>query len=210
MRRIGNGLQGLKRFLMLTNHPPPMLERSYRKVGVKFNEGVKSVTEDIMQDACQEIRGSSDFVDTGVSVDGTWQKRGFSSYNGAIAAISIETGKILDVEVMSRFCQGCVQIETFKTKDPELYEKYCNDHDCTINHDGSAPKMEVTDVERIFGRSIVKNKLRYMDAKSFSAVENVYGEEKVSKQECIGHIQKRVGSRLRKVKKLYPVLEGWV
>ena len=28
MRRIGNGLQGLKRFLMLMNHPPPMLERS--------------------------------------------------------------------------------------------------------------------------------------------------------------------------------------
>ena len=77
--------------------------------------------------------------------------------------------------------------------------------------------MGVTGVERIFGRSIVNNKLRYMeyygdgDAKSFSAVENVYGEEKVSKPECIGHIQKRVGSMLRKVKKkLYPVLECWV
>ena len=39
MRRIGNSLQGLKRFLMLMNHPPPMLERNYRKIGVKFNEG---------------------------------------------------------------------------------------------------------------------------------------------------------------------------
>ena len=39
MRRIGNGLQDLKRFLMLMDHPPPMLERNYRKIGVKFNEG---------------------------------------------------------------------------------------------------------------------------------------------------------------------------
>ena len=105
-----------------------MLGRNYRKIGVKFNEGVKVVAEDIMHDACHEIRrGPCDVVDTGVSVDGTWQKRSFTSYNGSVAAISITTGKILDVEVMSRFCQGCIQIETFKTKDPGIYEKYCND-----------------------------------------------------------------------------------
>ena len=27
-------------------------------------------------------------VDTGISVDGTWQKRGFTSLNGVVAAIS--------------------------------------------------------------------------------------------------------------------------
>ena len=36
MRRISNGIQGLKRFLMLIDHPPPMLERNYRKIGVKI------------------------------------------------------------------------------------------------------------------------------------------------------------------------------
>ena len=155
MRRIGNDLQGLKRFLM--NHPLPMLARNYQKIGVTFNESVKVVAEEIMQDACHEIqRVSCDVVDTGVSVDGTWQKRGFTSYNSAVAAISITTGKILYVEVMSHFCQGCIQIEKFKTKDPGLYEKYRNDHDCSINHDGSAPKMEVTGVEQIFGHSIEK------------------------------------------------------
>ena len=68
--------------------------------------------------------------------------------------------------------------------------------------------MEVTGVERIFGRSIEKNRLRYTeyygdgDTKAFSAVESIYGNDvKVVKQECIGHIQKRVGSRLRKLKK---------
>ena len=105
-------------------------------------------------------KGSCDVVDNGVLVDGTWQKRGFTSYNGAVADISITTVEILDVEVISRLCQGCIQIETFKTKDPKLYEKYRNDHDCSINHDGSAPKMEVTGVERIFWRSLKKEEVR--------------------------------------------------
>ena len=67
--------------------------------------------------------------------------------------------------------------------------------------------MEVTGVERIFGRSIEKEFLRYTeyygegDPKSFAAVENVYGEKMTKKQECIGHVHKRVGSRLRKLKK---------
>ena len=80
-------------------------------------------------------------------------------------------------------------------------------------NEGSAPKMEVTGGERIFGRSIEKNKVRYTkyygdgDTKAFSAVANVYGDEdKVKKQECIGHIQKRFGSRLRKLKKNVPGL----
>ena len=67
-----------------------------------------------------------------------------------------------------------------------------------------------------FVRSIEKNKVRYTeyygdgDTKAFSAVANVYGDEdKVKKLECIGHIQKRVGSRLRKLKKMYQVLESW-
>ena len=37
------------------------------------------------------------------------------------------------------------------------------------------------------------------DSKTFSTVQNIYGEEKVEKQECIGHYQKHVG--LRKLKK---------
>ena len=52
-----------------------------------------------------------------------------------------------------------------------------------------------------------KNKIRYTeyygdgDTKSFSAIENVYGEKSVIKRERIGHVQKRVGTRLRKLKK---------
>ena len=158
MRRIGNGYEGLKRFLVLMNHPPPMTEKNYRKIAYAFNKGVKEVAGTVMQDACIEIRRNSpdEIIDTAVSLDGTWQKRGFTSYNGAVVAISIPTGRIVDVEVMSRYCQACIQIESYKSKDVALYEKYKIDHDCTINHSGSAPAMEQVGVKRIFGRSIDK------------------------------------------------------
>ena len=55
MRRIGNGHVGLKRFLMLMNHPPPH-EKHYRKIWYKFYDGVKDVAEGIMKEACDEVR----------------------------------------------------------------------------------------------------------------------------------------------------------
>ena len=75
----------------------------------------------------------------------------------------------------------------------------------TDNEHYQMEKMEQSGVERIFGRSIMKNKLRYTeycgdgDTKCFSVVkdEGVI----VVKKECIGHVQTRVGTRLRKLKK---------
>ena len=77
-----------------------------------------------------------------------------------------------------------------------------------LNYKGSAPNMEKAGAVSIFQRSIEKNGLRYTtfygdgDSKSFNAVENIYGDDyPVIKQECIGHYQKRVGNRLRKLRK---------
>ncbi|GFS49966.1 uncharacterized protein TNCV_4778691 [Trichonephila clavipes] len=39
------------------------------------------------------------------------------------------------------------------------------------------------------------------DSKAFNNVKDIYGYDSVVKYECIGHVQKRVGSRLRKLKK---------
>ena len=154
MRKIGNGYHGLKRFFGLMNRPHPMTENNFGKITNWFSKGVKAVAETTTQETCIEIRcGSLEVVNAGVTNDGTWQKRGFTSYTGEVISISILTGKILDIQVMSRFCQRCVYIEKFKTIDPNLHERYKNDHHCQINHQGTASKMEMTGVERIFGRS---------------------------------------------------------
>ncbi|GFU60080.1 uncharacterized protein TNCV_3313001 [Trichonephila clavipes] len=67
--------------------------------------------------------------------------------------------------------------------------------------------MEAVGAFRIFERSLIKRDLQYTeyygdgDSKGFLQVKDIYGENSVTKLECIGHIQKRVGSRLRKLKK---------
>ena len=207
MRRVGGGYQSLKKFLYLMNHPPPMTEKNYRKVTTVFNNKVKEVANTIMNEAAQELHvhepaNNNNAVsdvgvavsDVGVSLDGTWQKRGHTSLNGAVATLSIDTGRVVDIDVMSRYCQRCINNKN-------------SPHVCSINHEGSAPKMEQSGVVRIFERSIEKNELRYTeyygdgDTKSHSAVKDIYKEIEVVKKECIGHIQKRVGKRLRDLKK---------
>ncbi|GFX10232.1 uncharacterized protein TNCV_1866301 [Trichonephila clavipes] len=46
------------------------------------------------------------------------------------------------------------------------------------------------------------------DSKAFNNVKDIYGYDSVVKYECIGHVQKRVGSRLRKLKKSTKSLGG--
>ena len=43
-----------------------------------------------MKDAAREVNDSVDTVNTGVSVDGMWQRRGYSSLNGVVTAISVK------------------------------------------------------------------------------------------------------------------------
>ena len=222
MRRIGNGFAGMKRFLVLMNHQSPMTEKNYRKLSSVYRNSVKEVAETVMQEAALEIYNKKhdadcddNIVDTGIYVDGTWHKRGFTSLNGAMAAISIETGRILDVEAMTRYCQGCINIEKFR-ENADLYEHLKLDHVCKSYHEGSAAKMEVVGVERIFSRSIETRRLCYTDyygdgdSKSFVSVQNIYAPKVVGKKECIGHVQKRVGTRLRKLQKTEKALLNWV
>ncbi|GFS68324.1 uncharacterized protein TNCV_307031 [Trichonephila clavipes] len=39
-----------------------------------------------------------------VAIDGTWQKRGHTSLNGVVTAVSVDTGKDVDAEILSRKC----------------------------------------------------------------------------------------------------------
>ena len=151
-----------------------------------------------------------------ISCDRTWQKRGFTSVNGTVVIISTDTGKVLDVEVMSRYCNACVMQEKLKLKGPVKYEqyKYKLSHECGINHRGSAPAMEKDVAVNIFNRSINKNKMRHInlygdgDTKSFAPIEYIYPGIKVTKFECIGHVQMRMGQRLSTLRKTVKGLGG--
>ncbi|GFW16242.1 uncharacterized protein TNCV_4264071 [Trichonephila clavipes] len=74
--------------------------------------------------------------------------------------------------------------------------------------------MESVSAYRIFERSEANRSIRYIswygdgDSKAFNNVKDMYDIDSVIKYECIGHVQKRVGSRLRKLKKSVKGLGG--
>ena len=121
---------------------------------------VKDVAETTMQDACTELRGDvaeDSIVDTAVSCDGSWQRRGYSSLNGVVTAISMKTGKIVDIEPMSRACKACMLKENLRKTDQIAYEVWKSDHTCKYNYHGSAGNMEPVGAQRIWKRSVKKN-----------------------------------------------------
>ena len=74
--------------------------------------------------------------------------------------------------------------------------------------------METEGAKRVFTRSIDKHKVRYVeylgdgDSKSYVRVKNVYKDIEIKNLECVGHYQKRVGTRLRNLKKKEKGLGG--
>ena len=93
----------------------------------------------------------------------------------------------------------------------------------TMNHDvGSSGSMEGTIMAEIFSQSVEKHKLKYSrfigdgDTNIFRVVSEskpsyiyIYGEDvTIQKIECVGHVQKWLGTRLRKLKHSQSIQEG--
>ncbi|GFW00402.1 uncharacterized protein TNCV_692411 [Trichonephila clavipes] len=133
MRLIGKGAEAGRMFCSVMNLPQPPTRVS--PYGKRILNAAKLVYEDSIQNAAKEaICENEGNKNIAVAVDGTWQKRGYTSLNGVVTVTSIDTG----------------------------------DGDC----------------------------------KAFDAVkENIYGNEyPIEKLECIGHVMKRMGTRLRRLK----------
>ena len=123
--------------------------------------------------------------------------------------ISVETGEILDSQVKSLSCMTCSKHDS---SSPD-FEKWYSSHKevCDINHSGSSSSMETEAAIEMFLRSIDKHELMYStfvgdgDSDCFGSVkeacEKFSHEYIVVKEECIGHVQKRLGSALREYKR---------
>ena len=104
----------------LTNLPKPMTANNYDKIVNRLNNVAKEVVNETMKDASEDLLSkikdpNGDIViDSAVSCDGKWQKRGYSSLNGVVTVISMDNGKILDVEPMTRTCKSCLLHEKSK------------------------------------------------------------------------------------------------
>ena len=96
MRSIGSGYAGAKKFCAVMNIPTLPTKNNYGKLSKSPRSAVYDVANESMKQAGEEIKTFDKGTnDCGVSVDGCWQKRGFVSLNGCVAALSIDTGKVL-------------------------------------------------------------------------------------------------------------------
>ena len=123
--------------------------------------------------------------------------------------MSLVTGKALDTEIISKECRTCLLNKIKEgTEEFDIWWE-SHQHECHANFFGSSGAMDPAGCLNIFKRSGTKHQLRYTeflgngDSKSYNdlVANKVYGDLPVQKLECVGHIQKRMGSRLRSLKK---------
>ena len=153
-------------------------------------------------------KNKDDLVDCAVTVDGTWPKQyGHNSKLGAAFVLSAHIGEVLDCVIKSTYCREC-QDHQNDDIDSKKYENLKEDHNCGINHHGSSDAMEKDSAVEMFCRSVEKHNLRSTvhigdgDTSSFGEVkEALYNKFQndypFKKEDCIGHVQKRMDSALR-------------
>ena len=220
------GRAGLAKFCAGMELSPPVTKKAYNQNMKKVEQIAVKNAETLMCEAAARLSQMASSEDeecvvningqsvtkVAVSIDGTWQKRGHSSKVGVVFAISVMTGEILDYEVKSLICKECSSHEHWDKTLPD-YLTWKNRHSahCEINHVGSSEEMESAGAVLIFSRSIEKRKLIYStfvgdgDSSCFGRVKSkmveLYGDKyPVVKEECVGHVQKRLGTALRKYK----------
>ena len=214
MRSIGADRAELQTLCGVFELPPPVQDSSYNCINRTIESAAVKVQADSMQRAgkkeynlAERVKGDK-VRNIDVSCDGSWMTPGHSSMVGAATVIGCQTGKVLDTGTRSKTCKSC---EHWKKRDSNtaVYRKWQASHKCTKSHQGSSGSMEAEIMKDCFETSVEKHKLRYTgfvgdgDTNTYSSVvkSKPYGDTPIEKLECVGHIQKRMGNRLRNLKK---------
>jgi len=124
-----------------------------------------------------------------------------------VSAIHVDTGKVVDYEMKSKVCFQCRAKKDLVRLPGSTSNGW--KAKCSGNFNKSSKAIESQGAVDIWGRSEEKHKLRYVDfvgdgdcLSHRDVVKSMpYGETVVRKVECVGHIQKRMGGRLRRNRK---------
>ncbi|EZA47079.1 hypothetical protein X777_16771 [Ooceraea biroi] len=217
LRLLGIGREGINIFSGLMDIGQGIAIGTYDRIVRHMHEVAKSVfdhlTEKVVdEEKAENVKNERPPTELKISGDGSWKKRGFTSLFGVTTIIGYYSGKVIDLVVKSSYCQACVYWR--KKEDTDEYTEWYEEHEneCFANHSGSAGKMEVDAMKEMFSRSEEKFKVKYTnyigdgDSKTFNAILNLnpYGDDvSVIKTECVGHVEKRMGTRLRNAKKTH-------
>ena len=220
------GRKGLQKICVTLDLPKPITSKPHNalmkhlsdkyieQADIVMKKSALKLSKIILDDHPEKIEINNDKLisSVAVTVDGTWHRRGHCSKIGVVFVISVLTGEVLDYLVKSLYCHECLFHQKDKESD-EYKQRYDSHKDqCCINHVGSSDAMETQGAKEIFLRSIEKYGLKYVefvgdgDSGCFGAVREVCekeygGEYVVRKEECVGHVQKRMGTGLPEYKR---------
>ena len=159
LRLIGRGYSAVRKVLSILNLPAPISRPCWTGHTKAIEEVAFQLLDENLKQAAIELKQwklknreiqlnegeqiNEKMVDGGVSVDGSWSSRGWTARDGLVSVISIDTGKVLDVEYLTNSCVLCEQKQRQREKGEitrlEYYE-WIEKHDskCHYNHEGSS------------------------------------------------------------------------
>ena len=113
LRENGKGCAGLESICGFMNLVRPMNVNAFNKsmsdIISSYNkaaeESMNTVAEDIRQLQCGTDVDDLVIMDTTVSNDGAWLKRGHDSFNGIVTVIQNDIGKCIDYRVLFKKMQ---------------------------------------------------------------------------------------------------------
>ncbi|GFT63520.1 uncharacterized protein TNCV_869971 [Trichonephila clavipes] len=130
-------------FCGLMNLPPPPAK--FERHNSLFLNVLKTISEDSMNAAVHEaVIANDNNSNIAVAVDGTWHKRGYSSLNGVVCATSVENGKVIDFEALTKYCSSYLSEQQealmVEVTIPNCYKQAIRSRDASKWHDAMDKK----------------------------------------------------------------------
>ncbi|GBN94037.1 hypothetical protein AVEN_128683-1 [Araneus ventricosus] len=126
-----------------------------------------------------------------------------------LPVVDILTGIVIDYEILSKYFPECTAVERDHGEQSADFLDLCHEAhkpECSENYVGSSNAMEVKAAEILWKRSVENCVMRYMsvlsddDSKTYQDLLefDVYDDSmNISKEECLNHVAKRLGTGLR-------------
>ncbi|GBM46189.1 hypothetical protein AVEN_270203-1 [Araneus ventricosus] len=94
----------------------PQPRTRFQNYNKRLLNATRAVCESKMEKAAKEaiVENNSD-NNIAVAVNGTWQKRGYTAHNGVVTITSMDTGKVIDIGVLSKY-YACKNKKNHETK----------------------------------------------------------------------------------------------
>ena len=226
---IGLGREGLATFCGIMGMPLPSNVSAWQTQIKAVNNAANTEFEKITEQAAIRLRSTlknetsdldcnfdpmdfSQQIDVAVSFDGTWHHRGFKSSHGVGVVMSVDTGEVLDVEVLSKDCSVCSKNVN---ADDSWKKSHFESGECEKNCDGPSTSMEIAAAKILWLRSKKKG-LRYTtvlsdgDNKTIAALNELkpYKDIDIQKLDCVNHVNKCMGAGLRTLLKTNKEIKG--